>query len=60
MSIFGCREIVAAAVDAVLADQRERIGQQVQRDGKAPAGRPHHRFVVLERVAVLVEDRHEG
>ena len=61
MSIFGLPgKSLAAAVDAVLADQRERIGQQIERDGEPAARRPHHRLVVFERVAVLVEDRHSG
>ena len=58
MSIFGFPETFAAAVDAVLADQRERVGEQIERDGEPPARRAHHRFVVLERVVVLVEDGH--
>ena len=46
----------AAAIHAVLSHERERIGQQIERDGETSARRPHHRFVALERVAVLVED----
>ena len=49
---------LAAAVDAVLADQRQRVGEQIERDRQPAARAAHHRFVVLERVAVLVEDRH--
>ena len=52
------RKPLAPAVDTVLADQRERIGQQIERDRQTPARSAHHRFVVLERVAVLLEDRH--
>jgi hypothetical protein len=39
----------------VLADERERIGEQVERDRQTAANRAHHRFVTLERVAVLLE-----
>ena len=31
---------LAAAVDAVLADQRERVGQQIERDGETAARVP--------------------
>ena len=56
MSIFGLPgKAIAAAVDAVLADQRERVGEQIHRDGEPAARGAHHRLVVFERVAVLVE-----
>ena len=48
-------ESFAAAVDAVLADERQRIGQQIDRDGEPPAITPHHRLVHFQRVAVLIE-----
>ena len=48
----------ALAVDAVLADHRERVGQQIERHREAAARGSHHRLVHLERVAVLVEGRH--
>ena len=51
---------VALAVDAVLPHQRERIGEQIEGDGEPPAGASHHRLVVLEGVAVLVENRLHG
>ena len=49
------RDARALAVDAVLADHRQRVGQQVERHRQPPARRPHHRLVDFERVAVLVE-----
>src|SRR5262249_11374453 len=49
---------IAAAVDAVLADERHRVGDEVERDGEAAPRRTHHRFVALERLLMLVEDRH--
>src|SRR5204863_2115990 len=49
---------LAAAVHPVLAHERERIGEQIERDRQAPTRGPHHRFVTLERVAVLIEYRH--
>jgi hypothetical protein len=53
------RKTLAAAVNAVLPDERERIGQQVERDGEPAAGGAHHRFVALERIVVLIEDAHD-
>src|SRR5262245_51875394 len=47
---------IAAAVDAVLADERQRIGEEIERDGQAAARGAHHRLVQLEGVAVLLED----
>src|SRR5207245_2333479 len=52
------RKPLARAVHAVLPDECQRIRQEIERDGEPPAGGPHHRFVMLERVAMLVEDRH--
>lgn len=48
----------AAAIHPVLTDQRERVGQQIERDGKPPARASHHRLVVLESVPMFVEHRH--
>src|SRR5262245_35151492 len=48
---------IAAAVDAMLADERHRVGEQIERDGEAAARRSHHRLVNLQRVAVLLERR---
>ena len=50
------RKPFALTVHAVLAHQRERVGEQVERDGEPPSRASHHRLVALERVAVLVED----
>src|SRR5262245_10819579 len=50
-------EPIAPAIDAVLPDERERIGEQIERHGEAAARGPHHRLVMLERVAMLVEGR---
>jgi hypothetical protein len=48
-------EPIAPAIDAVLADERERIGQQIERDGQTAAGGAHHRLVHFERVVVFLE-----
>src|SRR4029453_7412190 len=53
------RKAVAAAVDAVLADQCQRIGEEVERHGQAAPRGAHHRLVQLEGVAMLVKDRHK-
>ena len=54
---FGrARKPFATAVDAMLTNQRERVGQQVQGDGESAARTAHHRFVDLERIPVFVED----
>jgi len=50
------REPLAAAVHPVLADERQRVGEEIHRDGQAAPGAAHHGFVLLERVAMLVED----
>ena len=42
----------------MLPDERERVGEQIERDGQTAARRAHHRLVVFERVAMLVEDGH--
>ena len=52
------RKPIALTVDAVLADQGERVGEQIERDGEAAAGRAHHRFMVFKRVVVFFENRH--
>ena len=49
---------LASTVDAVLADQGERVGQQVERDREPPAHGAHHGFVVLECGAMFGENRH--
>ena len=49
---------LAPAVDAVLADERQRVGQQIERHGEAPARRSHHHLVTFKRVVVFVEDAH--
>src|SRR5262249_22967720 len=42
----------------MLADEGERIGEQIERHRETAAGVSLHRLVLLERLAVLVEDRH--
>ena len=49
---------VGDAVDAVLADEDERVGEGVQSDGEATAGCAHHEFVLLEFVAAFVKNGH--
>jgi len=48
----------ALAVDAVLADHRERVGEQIERHGEPSASRSHHRFVHFECLPVLVQRAH--
>src|SRR6266478_2707109 len=50
----------AGAVDAVLADEDERVGDAVEGDGQAAAVAPEALLEVLELVVVLLECRHEG
>src|SRR5689334_7060994 len=42
----------------MLADEGQGVSEQIERDGETAARRTHHRFMMLERVAMLVEDRH--
>ena len=49
---------IAAAVNAVLSHQRERVGEKIEGHRQPPARRAHHRFVVLQRVAMLCEYGH--
>jgi hypothetical protein len=39
------------AVNAVLADQHQRVGENVQRDGQAASRNTHHKFVLFEFLA---------
>src|SRR5215813_13255087 len=48
----------ALAVDSVLADQHQRVGKNVERNGKLSARLPHHELVLLELVAPLFVDTH--
>ena len=48
---------LAAAVNGMLADERQRIGDEIECDGEAPACRPHHGLVDFERVTMLLERR---
>src|SRR5437660_1153843 len=52
------RKPIAPAVDAVLADEGQRIGEEIERDGEPSARGAHHRLVCFQRVAMLVENRH--
>src|SRR5438270_8701111 len=54
------RKSLASTVDAVLTHERERVGQEIERNGEASAGGAHHRLVRLERVAMFVEYRHKA
>jgi hypothetical protein len=49
----------AAAIDAVLPDQRQGISQEIEGHGEPSTRRTHHRFVMLECVAMFVEYRHK-
>jgi hypothetical protein len=42
----------------MLPDERERIGEQIERDSQPAARGSHHCFVVFERRAVFVEYGH--
>ncbi len=46
------------AVDAVLAYQDKRVGEQVERHGKAAALDAQHEFVPFEFGSLFVEDIH--
>jgi hypothetical protein len=48
------------AVDAVLADEDEGVGDAVERDGQAAAIAPEALLGVLEFVVMFLESRHEG
>src|ERR1700687_1398850 len=47
---------LAPAVHSVLTDERERVGQQVERDGQSSARASHHGLMMFQRIAMLVED----
>ena len=49
---------VGDAVDAVLADQGQGVGEDVERNGKPAAFQAHHEFVFLEFVFAVLEDGH--
>jgi hypothetical protein len=48
------------AVDAVLADHDEGVGEQVHGHGKPSSLRAHHEFIALQLGALFVEYRHES
>jgi len=48
----------AAAIDAVLSDERQGISQEIEGHREPSTRRTHHRFVMLECVAMFVEYRH--
>jgi hypothetical protein len=48
----------ATAIDAVLPDKRQGISQEIESHGEPPTRQTHHRFVMLECVAMFVEYRH--
>jgi len=43
----------ALAVDTVLTDEHERVGQDVEGDGEASTGDAHHELVFLEFFAAI-------
>src|SRR5690349_1453804 len=49
------RKAVAAAVHAVLTDERHRVGHEIERDGDAAPGRSHHRLVPFDHAAMFLE-----
>jgi hypothetical protein len=49
---------VGDAVDAVLAGEDERVGEQVERYGKTAAVVAHHEFIFFEVVAAFFVDGH--
>src|SRR5258707_2952464 len=51
---------LAGAVDAVLTDEDERVGDAIERDGEAAAIPSEALLEVLEVVVVLLKSRHEG
>ena len=50
----------AAAIDAVLADERQGISQKIEGHGEPPTRRTHHRLVTLECLAMSIEYRHRS
>jgi len=52
------RKPIAAAVDTVLADKGERVGQQIERHRQTAARRTQHRFMTFERVVMFLEYGH--
>ena len=48
----------ALAIDAVLADQHQGVGQQIERDRQTSPLPPHLEFVLFEGVLAVVEDGH--
>jgi len=51
---------LAGAIDSVLADEDQRIGDTVERDGQASAVAPEALLGMLEFVVMLLECRHEN
>ena len=49
---------VRRAVNPVLPNQDERVGQHIERDGQSPARRAHHEFIFFQLIAAIVKDRH--
>jgi hypothetical protein len=55
----GFRGVAAGgAVDSVLADEDEGVGEHVEGDGEAAAGRAHHEFVLLDLFVAGIKDGH--
>ena len=45
-------------IDAVLADEDQRIGEHVHGDGQSAARNAHHEFVLFQLVPALLIDAH--
>jgi hypothetical protein len=48
----------ALAIDSMLSDERDRVGEAVEADGKASAHRAHLEFVSLDFVVTVVKNAH--
>jgi len=51
---------LAGAIDPVLADEDERVGDAIERDGEAAAVPPEALLEVLQFVVMLLKSRHDG
>ena len=59
MSMAGLPGLARAlAIDAMLPNQDQRIGQQVERNRQPPSFRPQHKLVLFQLFTPLVIDGH--